>query len=413
MVLDCWTMSRAERAEARKDRLKASLIKHLTCGQPKNDTLIRPKTTASMTYDSMKCMTPGKELVSKLAAELGRMPTPVVRSSLPELRPSHDPNKPRSVDNPRKMYSRAGTSHSMDSVGSRAVTAERPFRRPDWSKVSAVSYPEKPLSYRDHSYLRKVLEYQKLPGLGGVRTPPHPDAADIYFVQPRPYSPVDTPGPLERGEDNPYLEDRDSDSKPKSSASSRAAMGDLKECATTKAMEKLRRCLYKKHAAHLDCGRAARYAERRMCKAFDKFDLDADGVISFGEFEVMCHEIMPELSAAKIQALFESLDANKDGEIDLVDFMQAHLNLDTAPKLQRELIDRADPILTGKDYLPDARVKRQKSSYRRDRSKMELTEINESISRKTDIEDPEGQIALKLMRDKCSRLPVSRGSKLH
>ena len=87
-----------------------------------------------------------------------------------------------------------------------------------------------------------------------------PDAADIYYVQPRPYSPVDTPGPLERGEDNPYLEQKERAFSTKSPTQERhqASKGEMKESATMKAMEKLRECLYKKHAAHLDCGRAAR-----------------------------------------------------------------------------------------------------------------------------------------------------------
>ena len=43
------------------------------------------------------------------------------------------------------------------------------------------------------------------------------------------------------------------------------------------------------------------YAERRMYKAFDRFDLDEDGIISFDEFEIICQEIMPELTAVKIK----------------------------------------------------------------------------------------------------------------
>jgi len=433
MSLDRWTLRRADDSEKFRNQIKET--EQYWLKRRKGD--LRPGTTASMAYSSSKCVTPGKELVDKLAAQLARTP-------LPELRHSHEPNASRMQNG---QYSRNGTGRSMDSIRSRSRSSalyEREKggpsaeRRPEWSFISNREALEKPLSYRDPIYFTKVLNDHKLPGLGGVRSPPYPvHEADILHVPLRPYS--QQPYSAEKGDymhdkgddNHPFLEDIHEDRLMDSNAGTKhAGQGEREkgvanetrrqqELRSTNLMEQLRRRLYKKHGAHLDCGKAAMFAEQRLFKAFDRFDTNTDGVISFAGFEETCRALMPELKEGQIRTLYTMLDADKNGRITLSDFILSYLFQEEGPKEQRQLMDRAEPKVTLRDYLSEEHQRSLSANKmvdrKKPRNKMELMEINETISTKMEGEDPELHIAMNIARQKCAhqKLPVSRGSKLH
>lgn len=64
----------------------------------------------------------------------------------------------------------------------------------------------------------------------------------------------------------------------------------------------------------------AQAAEIATC--FTAYDADDNGVLSLDEFQRLCAQFAPELSAAEVKAGLQILDSNKDGQIQLSEFVE-------------------------------------------------------------------------------------------
>ena len=59
-----------------------------------------------------------------------------------------------------------------------------------------------------------------------------------------------------------------------------------------------------------------------IATVFSANDRDENGVLSMDEFERLCGRFAPELSAAEVKAALQVIDTNKNGTIELGEFVQ-------------------------------------------------------------------------------------------
>ncbi|KAL4428570.1 hypothetical protein ABPG77_008882 [Micractinium sp. CCAP 211/92] len=59
-----------------------------------------------------------------------------------------------------------------------------------------------------------------------------------------------------------------------------------------------------------------------IATVFTTYDADDNGVLSLDEFQRLCAQFAPELTAAEVKAGLEILDSNKDGQIQLGEFVE-------------------------------------------------------------------------------------------